>query len=386
MRNAECDGAGPGQPNIGPVTPIRVMIVVTDLEVGGAPLHLLRLVRHLPRERYCIKIVSLAPEGPVAADLRDAGVETAACGARSAADLRALVRLTHMVRQWRPDILHGLLFHANLAVRLVAPLAGVPVGRVVCEIHTVEIERPWHLRLDKLTIGLCRVELGISEAVVRHLRHRAHIPPHRLAVVEGGIELEPLMSAKPISRAEIGVPDDVPMLLWVGRLDPVKGFEELIAALAQLRARRDIRLVLVGDGDYRPTVEALIARHGVDEQVMLLGARRDVPALMAAADIFVFPSYTEGLPTVLLEAMASGIPIVTTDVAGCRDIVTHGQTGLIVPPRNAKALATAIETILDEPDRAGRLVETARRLVRERHGQTAVADRYDRLYRSILDP
>ena len=143
--------------------PIRLMIVVTDLEVGGAPLHLLRVVRSLPRDGYIIKIVSLAPAGPVATDLRDAGVEVADCRARSAADLRALLRLARIVRHWHPDILHGLLFHANLAVRLVAPSAGVPIGRVICEIHTVEVDRRWHLWLDNLTCRLCRIGAPTNE-------------------------------------------------------------------------------------------------------------------------------------------------------------------------------------------------------------------------------
>ncbi len=366
------------------MNPIRLMIVVTDLEVGGAPLHLLRLVPGLRRAGYAVKVVCLSGPGPVGPDLAEAGAEVAACGARAARDVSALWRLARLVRAYRPHVLHGLLFHANQAVRLVAPVAGVPVGRVLCEIHTVEIERPWHLWADNLTCRMCREELGISSAVVRHLHRAAHIPESQLRVLEGGIDTDRFGEAIPAPRADLGAREGVPLLVWVGRFDPVKGFEELIEAFAAVRAEQDAQLLLVGEGAYRPSIERLIDHHRVRADVLLAGSRRDVPEVLAAADLFVFPSRTEGLPTALLEAMAAGKPVVTTDVAGCRDVVVPNRTGLIVPPQSPGELARAIGALLIDKPLATGLAEAARAAVRKRFGKTAMVERYVEVYRAVV--
>ena len=362
----------------------RLMIVVTDLELGGAPLHLLRVVPGLCAAGYAVTVVSLADPGPIGPELVAAGVAVASCRARGVGDVRALWRLGRLIRRCRPHILHGVLFHANLAVRLVGPVAGVPSRRILCEIHTVEVERRWHLWLDNLTCRLCALELGISTSVVRHLRRVGHLPAARLHVLEGGIDVERFAGASPRSRRALGVREHVPLLLWVGRFDPVKGFETLIAAFARLRRERDVQLLLVGDGPYRPVVERLVADFNVRDDVILAGPRRDIPEVMAAADVFVFPSRTEGLPTALLEAMASGRAVVTTDVPGCRDVVRCGRDGLLVPPGAPDKLAEAVRRLLSDEALRMRLAACGQQHVRERFGSAAVAERYRGVYRRMI--
>jgi glycosyltransferase involved in cell wall biosynthesis len=160
------------------------------------------------------------------------------------------------------------------------------------------------------------------------------------------------------------------VLLEVGRLCAVKGQRDAIAALPLL-GRADVTLLLAGEdieggGAYLDALERQASQLGVRDRVRFLGRRDDVPALLAAADALVLPSWQEGLPLVVLEAMAAGVPVVATSVGGTPEAVVDGETGLLVPPRDVPALTAAIDTLLDDPERARRLGEAGRRRVRER--------------------
>ncbi len=364
--------------------PIRVMMVITDLEVGGTPLDVHRLATSLPRDRFRVLVASLADAGPVGAMLRDAGVPVKACCARGVADLAAMRRLVQITRQFRPDVVHSFLFHANMAARLAGLLVGRSPGRLVCSILTVEIERRWHLWAEAMTCRLCRCVIGNSASVVDHLFRAGHVPRSRLRLIPGGLDVDSIAAARPVARADLGVPDGVPLVLWVGRLDPVKGLDELIEATALLvRRGRPLRVLLAGVGRYESTVRALIAKTRMGPFVRLLGRRDDVASLVAAADCFVFPSRSEGLPNALIEAMAAGKPIVATDAPGCRDLIRDGVTGLLAPVRSPVGLANAIDRLLGDPVLGSRLGRAAREWARTHHAWRRVCGRWVELYEEV---
>lgn len=364
--------------------PLRITYLITDLKIGGVPLHLYRLVTRLPADQVRARVVSLAGEGPVGTMLRRAGVPVLGCGAARVTDIAALGRLWAILRHDPPDILHALLFHANTAARVIGPLAGVPIRRIITEIQTVEIERPWHLVVDNLTCRLSRCEVANSPSVLEHLHRVAHVPRERLALQWGAVDVEAIASAEPLSRGQLGVPADVPMILWTGRLDPVKGFEEMLAGFARLLRRHRASLVLAGDGGYRFAVERLIAEHGLREHVRLLGQRDDIPRLLRTADLFLFPSRTEGLPNALLEAMAAGLPIVATDVPGCRDCIAHRERGLLVPSDDAEAIAAALAELLTNPQQGRHMGAAARAWVEANAGIANLGARWVDFYRQLI--
>ncbi len=362
---------------------IRVAYLITDLEVGGVPLHLYRLVTRLPSERFDARVISLASPGPVGRMLQEAGVPVAGCGARSARDLAALWRLARLLRATSPDVLHALLFHANLAARVVGPLTGISPRRILCEIQTAEIERKWHLKLDNLTCRLCRWEIGNSPSVIEHLRLCAHVPISRLRCEWGAVDVAAIRSAEPIPREALGWPTDRPVILWVGRLDPVKGFEEMLEAFRLVLSSRAAALVLVGEGPYRSQIERLIRAHALENAVLMMGQRSDVFRLLRSADLFLFCSRTEGLPNALLEAMAAGLPIVATNVPGSRDLVRDGQTGLLATARSAREIADRVLALLADPTRAGRMGAAAHRWVRAHADLTELGSRWSQVYEHL---
>jgi len=203
--------------------------------------------------------------------------------------------------------------------------------------------------------------------------------------VRGGIDPRPYQDAKSADRVALGLVAEDRIVLWAGRLDPVKGLELLVDAFAGIAEKCRAKLLLAGDGPLRGRLENQIAQCKLQGSVRLLGVRRDIPALLKTADVFVFPSRTEGLPNALLEAMAAGCPIVTTDVPGCRDLVQDDWTGLIVPFGEPARLAAAIERLLEDRGAAKRLAAQACAEVTSRWHLDATFRTYAELYAEAVN-
>ena len=363
---------------------IDILYVITDLKLGGVPLHLYRLVDAVRTRGLSAAVVCLTDPGPVAEMLREVGVEVVDCGGRGGFDFRVIGRLARVIRERRPDLVHAMLFHANLAARWAAPRAGFATERLLCEIQTVEVERRWHLWADRWTYEGCRLTIGNSPSVVDHLASAARIPRERLRLIRGGIDPKSVTEAEPIDPATIGVPTGAPIVVWTGRLDPVKGLDVLIRAFGPIAERRGAHLLLAGEGALRDALRRWIEEATLTRRVHLLGSRSDVPSLLKRADLFAFPSRTEGLPNALMEAMAAGCPIVTTDVPGCRDLVTQDRTGLVVPYGDVAALSAAMDRLLQDRSRATALGRAAAEEVTEKWQLSVMLDAYVALYHEVV--
>jgi starch synthase (maltosyl-transferring) len=358
--------------------------VITDLEVGGVPLHLLRLAVGVRDAGWAVRVVALRGGGPVGDRLRTAGVDVGDCGASGPADWRLFERLAQTIAEYQPDLVHALLFHANLAARIAGVLAGFPRRRILTEIQTVEIERRWHLAVERLTWRLSALVIGNSPSVLEHLHQAGGVPRARLRLAPGGIDTAAMRAAMPLSRSALGSEPQEHLLLWTGRLDPIKGLDTLLAAAALLPGALRWRLLLAGDGPLAGALANQAAALGITNRVKFLGRRDDVPRLLKTADLFVFPSRTEGLPNALLEALAAELPVVATQVAGNRDVVTHGVTGRMVPVDDPPALAGAIMQALENRAESRQLAEAGRAWVVENFDLAACVRRYLAVYSELM--
>jgi glycosyltransferase involved in cell wall biosynthesis len=365
---------------------MRIFLLSTSMGMGGADQQILILARAMRARGHQVRIVALAPLGPMGLEARAEGIPTESLELRRRlGDVPRLVRLVRMVRDWRPDVLHSHMVHANLLARAVRPVVRMPP--LVSTIHSIYDGGWLRMTAYRLTNGLVDRFTIISRLAAERYVGIGAVPARRLQIVPNAVDTERfrrLAQARTAVRKELGAGDE---FLWlaVGRFEEAKDYPTMIAAYARLAAARPgSRLLLVGKGSLREEVEKAVQANGLEQRVRFLGVRRDVPELMSAADGYVLSSAWEGMPVVLLEAAAVELPVVATRVGGNAEVVEHGTTGILVPPHDAAALAVGMEGIEAlTPEARAAMGAAGRALVEQRYGTSRVMDMWERLYSEV---
>jgi len=367
-----------------PGRPISVALVITDLDVGGAERALTALATGLEPARWRVNVFCLDGPGRMTEVLRQTNVPCQCLGVNRRNPVQAVARLARGLRRFRPELVQSFMFHANVAARFSAPLAGCPW--VVGGLRVAEREKRWHLVLDRLTAPLATGSVCVSQGVLRFSRDVAGLNPARLTVIPNGIDPVPFSRAARLSRAEIEVPENAHLGLYVGRLDVQKGLPDLLdAAERVIHERPGWHLALAGDGPLRAWLGCEINnRHRLHGRVHWLGSRDDIPALLKSADVLIHPSLWEGMPNAVLEAMAASRPVIGTAVEGTEELIVPGQTGWLVPPSNVVALTEAILDAADSPERCLRYGEAGRERVEREFSLKRTLVAYESLWARIL--
>ncbi len=360
---------------------MRIVHLVIGGEVAGGQVVALRLARAARDRGHEVSFVSPTP-GQFLGRVEAEGMRAHVLPISGALDVRAVARLRALLRRERADILHT---HGHFSGNVVGRLSGRLAGTAVIAHMHVEnafraggVGRRMQVALDNATARLCASIVAVSDATRNALLEQGY-PEARTITIHNGIE-----PAEPVEPAALDLPDGAPRLLEVARLCDVKGQRELIRALARLE-RKDALVLLAGEdlesgGAFRRGLEQEAEALGVGNRVHFLGYRGDVPALLEAADVFVLPSWVEGLPLGVLDAMARGKPVVAGAVGGTPELVADGETGLLVPPRDVGALVHALDELLRDPARARRLGEAGRARALEEFSADTAAERVLRLY------
>ncbi len=354
---------------------MRIVALVIGSDLAGGQAVALQLAQAARTRGDTVSFV--APEaGPFVERARAEGFGVALVDVRRTGRLGGAVRLATLLRRTRANLLHThALAAGNVVSRLGAGLARVPVvAHLHIENHFRPATAPVIRTLDNLTAPWCARLVSVSEDT-RRAYERQGYPRDRIEVVHNGVA--------PVPKAPLPL-NDPPVIGEIARLCDVKGQRELIQALVDVP---HARLVLAGrdleqGGAFQAELEREAQRAGVGERVEF-GFHDDVWALLERLDVVALPSWTEGLPMVLLEAMAAGRPVVATRVGGTPELVTDGETGLLVPPRHPTALAAALRRVLEDRALAKRLAEAGRRRVEERFSLDAMNRRILELYDEV---
>lgn len=363
--------------------PTRIAFCITDLDPGGAERALVQLATRLDRTRWLPAVFALGERGALTTELEAAGIAVTCLGAKRVRNVGVAWRLVRELRRFRPELLQTFLFHANIVGRLAGRLAGVK--HIVSGIRVAERRTRTHLWLDRATNGIVERNVCVSTAVAEFSHRTAKLPPEKTVVIPNGVDVARFEAAEPADLAQFGMPLGSRALIAVGRLDPQKGLQYLIEAMSGVVLQvPDLHLLLVGEGPQRHQLETWIRERRLSDRVHIAGWRSDVPNLLRAAWCLVLPSLWEGMPNVVLEAMAAGLPVIATQVEGTNELVQEGQTGLLVGSRSASALESAIIALANDPDRAERLGAEAQNHVRRHFSWEKMTEKYAELYATLI--
>jgi glycosyltransferase involved in cell wall biosynthesis len=363
---------------------LRVLLAIESSGPGGAEHVVVRLAQAL-RSAGDDPIVATLRPGWMTERAEASGIPVWITPQRAGLDLRWIPAFARRMRRERIDVLHSHEFAMNVFGGAAALLAGVPA---VSTIHgrayvSEQPRRVWAYRiLRRLGIPI----VAVSDDLAGFLAQRFGISRASLGMVHNGIPMPPLPEGeraglRAAARRALGVPDTLSLVVAVGNLYPVKDHATLVRALARLP---DARVAIAGRGDEETRLRELAAELGVADRLHLLGLRDDVDRVLAAGDVFVQPSLSEGLPLAVLEAMAAGLPVVATRVGGVSEAVRDGETGYLVPPADPPSLADALAKVLAADDRGAALGARGRARAEKEFSVDVMAERYRALYLSRL--
>lgn len=363
---------------------IRLQLVIPTLDRSGAEKQFTLLATGLPRDEFQVEVVALTRGGPYAEMIRQAGLPLTILKKRWRFDPLALRRLRRHLRERRPDLVHTWLFAANAYGRLaVGSEAGRP--KMIVSERCVDVWKSrWQLWLDRRLIARTDQLIANAECVAEFYRDVGY-PADRVSVIHNGVET-PACGARSADsiREEFGIARGTRLIGYVGRLAPQKRLTDLIWATELLRhLDHPVCLLIIGDGPQRSELEQFARDIRVDELVRFAGHRLDAATLIPHLDVFWLASDFEGQSNSLMEAMSAGVPVVVSDIAPNRELVTHNETGLVVPVGDKAGFAKATGQLLSDPDLAERLSLAARLRMQRDFSISQMIDAHAALYREI---
>jgi glycosyltransferase involved in cell wall biosynthesis len=374
---------------------MRIAHIATTISLNQIVLNQMVYQKHRGHE-----VVAMGPDDEWAEGIRAQGIPLIGLPFKRhnlpATALAALQTWTTCLRE-RFDVVHTHNALPGVTGRIAARLAGIP-----CVLHTwhswpARLPRPLHIAvgfrlLEPVATALAHAVLFLNPDDMAAWAEFRGVARKKACLIGNGINVDEFAQrvspdARRRVRAELGIDDETWVIAKVARLEhPRKGHDFFLAGVKRLldKARRPVVALLVGTGDDRPAIEALVRRLGLGTTVRFMGYRKDVPDVLAASDVSALTSPFEGVPRALMESMAVGVPVLGTDVPGTRMLIRSGECGLLVPMGDVEALADGLARLCEDSALARRLAEAGQRRVRQHFNEPVVAERVLLIYEHIL--
>jgi glycosyltransferase involved in cell wall biosynthesis len=372
--------------------PARILHLRTVAGKGGGPEKTLLNSPRFLTGSYDVRLAYIRPQGDPEYDMpakaRAMNVDLVDIPEVGPLDPRTLVRLAREVEAFRPDLLHAHDYKTNVLGLALGPMFGIPVITTVHGYVTRGGRLEAYYLLDRWALRRMEHVVAVSEDLYQHLVDDLRLPRSKCSLIENGIDTQQYCRRVPAAEAKqrLGLDPQRLVLGAVGRLSREKGFDLLLRAFHDLlRTGADAELLLAGDGAERASLAALAAELGIADRVHLLGYRADTMALYEAMDLFVLSSLREGLPNVLLEAMALEVPAVATRICGVPRLVEDGINGILIDPNSVESLTEAFRRLADDPATRTQLGRAGRATVETRFSFARRMAKIKALYDTLLD-
>ncbi|EGJ32394.1 MULTISPECIES: glycosyltransferase [Moorena] len=366
---------------------LSIVLLSTGLGVGGAEQQVMYLAHALVAKGHQVRILSLIPIGQMGLEAQAQGLSVHSLNMkRGVPEPRALLELINLLRQWQPQIVHSHMFHANLMARIARIFT--PIQVLVATAHNLKEGGRWREIAYRCTDPWCDLTTQVSQAGLERYIKVGVVPKQKIKFIPNVVDSEKFQHHPEVRskiRRELNLGDEF-VWLAAGRNHEQKDYPNMLKAFAKIAQRyKNAILLIAGDGLLGSKEETLADKLGIQSQVRFLGVRRDIPALMSAADAYLMSSAWEGMPVVLLEASASGLPMVATDVGGNREVVLDEKSGFLVPPQSPESLTQAMLHLMElSPEKRKQIGEIGRSHVESNYSIERVMEIWEKLYRTVL--
>lgn len=386
--------------NIFSERPIKLLKVMTSFYSGGTEGQVLNLVRRLNRSEFDLQSACLRKEGDIIKEFEKLDfpiTEFQIKNLYSPGTIMQQLRFARFMQKQQIQIVHSYNFYSNVFTIPAAKIAGIPV--ILASIRDRGIYlTPAQKKVQKWVCGMADKILVNAESIREWMLEQGYAAT-KIEVIKNGIDLSRYTKVKGGSkiREELGIPESAPVILLLSRLNAQKGVDDFIDAAVEVnKTHPDIRFLIVGaklhyangvfseDTQYSKDLQKKAEAYGIGNRVIMTGLRKDVPEILAEAAISVLPSYSEGLSNTLLESMAAGIPVVTTNVGGNPELILDNVNGFLVPVKSPQLLAQAMIRIIDDPMLALRFSQQTRIMATENFSLEKMAIDTQKLYHAEL--
>lgn len=359
---------------------IKLLVLIQGLQVGGLEKMAIDLMNNLP-ENYKVTVCCFDTLGPLE-EILQSDIDKVLIKRKSGINITYPLKLKRLIKDLGIDILHA---HNNTAF-FYGTLAGKMAGikKIIYTEHGRTGKLPWKTRkVHGFLSGFVNHTVVVADYLKNMLIKDEGFNGENISIIPNGIDGSPFSNAgdRDLLKKELGLDSSTRLIGMVARLDPIKNHDMLIRAMKEISIQEPkARLLIVGDGVLRDKLEMQTRELNLDEHVIFLGERKDVPRIMNGLDVFTLTSWSEGMSLTLVEAMASQLPIVATEVGGNPSIIKNMKNGILVPPDDHEALADSILKVLNDPELSNSLSERARYKFQSEYTLEKMVQRYCDLY------
>jgi glycosyltransferase involved in cell wall biosynthesis len=360
----------------------KLLQITHDLAIGGLQHVVLNLCKNMNRELFDVSVLCLRGKGELSEEIEKLGIKVFTIPTRTGSNLFAFRYVMSILRRENIDIIHTHNSEPFVDGTIAALFSKVKT--IVHTEHGREFPDKWRYMFEERILStLAYKVVGVSEDTSQNLIKYFKISPHKITTINNGIDLlkykNTVNSLK--KKTELSIENKSPIIGIAARLTAVKGISYLIKAMPTvIRHFPDVTLVIAGEGLIKAQLIEEVHSLKLDHNVKFLGSRMDMPEILNLLDIFVLPSISEGLPMVLLEAMAAGCPIIASKVGGIPSVITHGENGSLVRPRSVDSLAGEIITLLSNENLMEKYKKYGIKKVEKDYSAAGMTRMYEKLY------